>query len=619
MHGGAEPSVAGGGWPRLREHWRGGEWYAAAMVALVAALSHINGVANAFTFDDETVILKRDLIRHLALSWQAFAHTYWPENTPAGQYRPLAIISFAVDWALSGGSAQWMHAVNIAWHVAACVLVWRLLRELLPAGGALAGALYFAVQPVHVEAIANTVGQCDIMAAAFVIAGVLAHRRGSWAAVPLYAAALASKESGAVLPGLAAASDLILGGLVPTAAGAVVLRGRALWRRQRPLYAGYVGVAIVYGAVLAYVFRHHQLVSVAPAWFHTTVIDRWLTEARVVPEYVRLMLIPIDLKIEYSPRVIDIAHGMSGLVVLGLALIAVATAVVVYSWRRAPAVAFGIVWFAVAVSPVSNLVFASGVVLAERTLYLPAVGAALITGWAAQALARRLSEQGGWALRVGPRRVVGALGLVVLSALAARTWTRTAVWHDDKKLLLTSLISEPESYRTHARAGVILNLRHDWQGSEREFAISRTLFAGDPYVYEAAAMVADMQDQFGVADKLYDSASLVLPPGMFEVYVKQARMRYRAHEYAGAIQSARAAYLLDPDSVQVLNVLTGSAQKIGDFASADWAFRRGLSDHPADTTLHRQYSWMLAAVGDTGASRREAVRAGLRPARAGSE
>ena len=49
--------------------------------------------------------------------------------------------------------------------------------------------------------------------------------------------------------------------------------------------------------------------------------------------------------------------------------------------------------------------------------------------------------------------------------------------------------------------------------------------------------------------------------------------------------------------------------RIGDFSSAEWAFRRGLADHPRDTALHRQYSWMLAARGDTAASRREASRA----------
>jgi len=615
-----------------------GDSRGALIVALVAGLGAINGVTNDFTLDDEGVILKNPLVHHLSAIWRTFAHPYWPEATPGGQYRPLSIISFAIDWAVSGGSAHWMHVVNVAWHVAACVLVWRLLRDVLSAEGALAGALYFALQPVHVEAIANTVGRCDLMVTAFVVAGVLAHRRGHWLAVPLYAAALASKEMGVVMLGLVAANDVLLGGVgrgsaLPLASGAtppsdIPLQGYALWRRRWPLYAGYLGVAAIYGVALALVFRHRALVDVAPAWYHASTIDRWMTEARVVPEYVRLMVMPFELRIEYSPRAIDLARSMNALVVLGFGIVALSGVCLIYAWRRAPAVAMGLAWFAIAISPVSNVLFASGVVLAERTLYLPSVGAAILVGWLATALATRLAAVGraprgrrifGWRTsRLGRAwRIVGVVGSMGLIAFTVRSWTRTAVWHDDKRLLLTSLELEPDSYRTHVRAAVILDHRDDWEGAERELAIARTLYPDDPYVYEGAAMIADMHDQFGIADHLYDSSTQI-KPGRFSIFIKQARLRFRAGNYVGAIESARTAYLLSRDSVEALNVLTGAAQRIGDFTSAEWAFRRGLADHPQDTTLHRQYSWMLAAKGDTAASRREAERAsGQRPAASG--
>jgi len=608
---------------------------AALAVALVAGLTYANAVVNGFTLDDDTVIQKNPLVHHLSACWRAFAHPYWPDHTPGGQYRPLAIVSFALDWAATAGSAQWMHAVNVVWHIGACLLVWRLLRELLPRGGALAGALYFAVQPVHVEAIASTVGRCDLMAAVFVLAGVLAHRHGRWTAVPLYAAAVASKESGAVMLGLVAASDAIfapapdgsahapgLGGVRAAVHAAVRPAARALRRRWR-FYAGYLAVAAVYAGALALVFRHRPLVDLAPAWFHATVMDRWLTEARVVPEYVRLLVAPFELRLEYSPRVIEVAHTVTPTVALGLALVGLAVICAILAWRRAPAASFGIVWLAIAISPVSNILFASGVVLAERTLYLPSVGMAALVGVGSVWAWRRLCAvgdgkgegegTGGMIVHAAGRAAVGrrvalAAGAVVLAAFGVRSWTRTSVWHDDKRLLLTSLALEPESYRTHLRAAIILDHDGDWRAAEHEFAVARTLYRGDPYTYEGAAMVADMHDEFAVADRLYDSASLITP-GLYEVYIKQARMRYRARDFAGAIRSARVAYLAERDSVGALNVLTGAAQQIGDFAGAEWAFRRGLADHPRDTALHRQYSWMLAARGDSVASRREAARA----------
>jgi protein O-mannosyl-transferase len=597
--------------------WVHREWRAAVIVALVGGLAYANAIANRFTLDDDTVIAKNDLVRHLSSVWRAFALPYWPVVTPAGQYRPLAIASFAVDWAVSGGSPHWMHFVNVMWHVLACVLVWRLLRQLVASGPALAGALFFALHPVHVEAVANTVGRCEVMAAVFVVGAVLAHRRGSWIAVPLYAAALASKESGAVFLGLAAANDLLLG-TAQSVSGDVartpaVVRGVALWRRRWPLYAGYFGVAAVYAATLAIVFRHRSLVDIAPTWFRASAVDRWLTEARVVPEYLRLMAAPYTLRMEYSPRVIDVAHHVSPIVAAGMVVTAAVGVALVYAWRRAPAAAFGLAWFGIAVSPVSNILFASGVVLAERTLYLPSVGAAILAGWAAQEVIRRLdarpaSRPAGHRLPVGFRGLAMGGALAILLAFAVRTWTRTAIWHDDKRLLVDAMLTESESYRTHLWAAEILGKHGDVAGAQREYAMARTLYPEDPHVYEAAAMIADAQDQFALADRLYDSASAIVP-GVAVVYLRQGRLRFRAGDYAGAIHSARLAYLASPDSVAALNVLTGAAQHIGDFADAEWAFRRGLSDHPGNANLHQQYSWMLAAKGDTAGSRREATAA----------
>jgi Tfp pilus assembly protein PilF len=594
--------VAPGGWAIA-------DWRAALIVAVAGGLAYANAIANNFTLDDDTVIVKNDLVRHLSSLWRAFALPYWPIVTPAGQYRPLAIVSFTIDWAISGGSPHWMHFVNVMWHVLACVLVWRLLRQLVASGPALAGALFFALHPVHVEAVANTVGRCEVMAAAFVVAAVLAHRRASWMAVPLYAAALASKESGAVFLGLAVANDLVLG--IPAhPPGVAAARGLAVVRQRWRLYAGYLGVAAAYGIALAIVFRDRALVDIAPTWFRASAVDRWLTEARVVPEYVRLMAAPFTLRMEYSPRVIDVAHHLSVLVVVGMVVTAVVVTGLVYAWRRAPVAAFGIAWFGIAVSPVSNILFASGVVLAERTLYLPSAGAAILAGWAAQEVLRRIDAAGA-AARARGHRAPGVRGLAIagaaglLMAFAVRTWTRTAIWHDDKRLLVDAMLTESESYRTHLWAAEILGKHGDLAGAQREYAIARTLYPEDPHVYEAAAMIADGQDQYALADQLYDSASAIVP-GIAVVYLRQARLRFRAGDYAGAIRSARSAYLASPDSVIALNVLTGAAQHINDFASAEWAFRRGLADHPGNANLHQQYSWMLAAKGDTAGSRREA-------------
>lgn len=181
-----------------------------AALSLFAAIVFANALSNGFVLDDRGILLGNPLVQQLGQSWRAFAMPYWPEALGAGQYRPLGILGFAIDWRLSGGDPAWFHAVNVAWHALATFLVWRLARELMMPAGAIACAALFAVHPVHVEAVANVVGRLECMAAVFALGALLAHRKSSWLALPLFALALLSKENAIVAIALIVVNDVLL-------------------------------------------------------------------------------------------------------------------------------------------------------------------------------------------------------------------------------------------------------------------------------------------------------------------------------------------------------------------------------------------------------------------------
>jgi hypothetical protein len=577
-------------------------WIAPLVVAAAAALSYANALANGFALDDNDVIARNPLAHTLSGTIRSFAHSYWPETTKAGQYRPLTIASFAIDWCVSHGSTAWLHAVNVGWHVLACLLVWRLLATMLSPGGAILGALVFAVHPVHVEAVANLVGRSELMCAAFVLAALLAHRRGRWMAVPLYAAALASKETGITFLGLAAAGDLLLGwgrGPAPASAQGTPTGAPPLAHRW-PLYAAYAGVTALYGAALVLVFSGMPMVRIAAPWQHSSTEARWLTAVGNVAEYLRLMVVPIHLHVDYMPQVITIAQSMTVRVLLGALLIAASAALVVRVRRTAPAIAFAIVTFAIAVAPVANLFFASGVVVAERTLYLPSVGFAIVIGW----LWERRS-----AIRVKAAMPMVATALVV--AYAARSWTRTPIWRDNKTAIVASLHDEPESYRAHERAADVFEREGDTAAALHEYQIARGLYGRDPYLYQAAAWMLVHRGDSGAAaaEALLDSARQI-EPGAYMDLMRHAWLRYAAGDYRGTIAFAQRAYLLRRDSVDAIMVLTQAAQRIDDVRDADAAYRLALSDHPSDRSLRRSYVTMLTAIGDTAAARAVGLRSG---------
>ena len=453
--------------------------------SLVAALLvYANALANGFVLDDGGVIVQNPLVTSSS-AWRAFVLPYWPDAVGGGQYRPLGILSFALDWRISGGDPRWFHTMNVLWHAAATCLVAALAAELLAPVAAGIAALLFAVHPVHVEAVSNVVGRLEPMAAVFVLAALIAHRRSSLVAPAFFAVALLAKESAVVLLALVAANDLLL-----------ERDWRSAFRSRRWLYAGYGGVALAYVAVLAAVFHDRAFSVPARALAGADALQRLAIMGRVVPHYVRLLVAPAELSASYAPNVISPDPGVSVGTAAGFAIVVlfgVALAVVLRH-RRWPLMAFSLVWIPVALAPVSNVLFSSGVVLAERTLYLASVGVSLAAGAVAERfLVRR------WSM------VAAATASVVL-AFGVRTWTRTPVWRDDRTYLLTLLSEHPESYEAHLAAGRALKGAGSLEQADRELIIARQLFPRDSTVFREAADLADRRQRPAVAAALRDSA-----------------------------------------------------------------------------------------------------------------
>ena len=280
-------------------------------------------------------------------------------------------------------------------------------------------------------------GAWSCMAAVFVLGALLAHRRGHRSAPLWLALGVFSKESAIVLIALAAANDVLLSE-----------NWRETLKTRRWWYASYGVVVLAYGVALAAVFRDRALAMEARVLIGTTALERMALVGKVIPHYARLLLAPAELSASYAPNVImpdarpsaDAMLGVAVLILVALACLAALRA------RRWPVMAFAMLWVPIALSPVSNVFFASGILLAERTLYLSSVGVCLGVG----AIAERM---------LITRRTVALTTItVILVAFAARTWTRTPVWRDDRTWLVTLLADHPEAYEGHRTAGGIFEI-----------------------------------------------------------------------------------------------------------------------------------------------------------------
>lgn len=405
--------------------------YGAIATALVAIAVYALALRNGFAFDD-VVLIPNDVRVTGGQLGVLLSTPYW-SDTALSLYRPLTSLTFAIDWAISGGSATWFHFTNILWHALASTLAYGLLTRFFRPLPALLGALVFALHPVHVEAIANVVGRAEPIAATFVFAACLV-----WTARTLvpaaraflvalcFALALFAKESAVMLPAILLLIDFAAGGI-----GRDYLRRR--WAEYALLLVTFGGYLLVRLSVVGGLTPSRVDPSLEIA---TTLSHRLLTAMQAWPVEAKLLFFPSTLLADYGPRVLMPITEFTPLATLGLTLVVVTvlggiTAVALGA--RLPALALW--WFPITILPVSNFLFPIGVLVAERTLYLPSFAVSLLVAIVVSQTRVLASARG--------RAVVAA----ILVLLAVRTVVRIPAWQSTHSIIAAQVRSRPDSFR----------------------------------------------------------------------------------------------------------------------------------------------------------------------------
>ena len=397
----------------------------AALVAALAIGASIRGIFNDFVYDDIPIIQENVRVHHFDFAHvrEIFANAYWPPPFVEQLYRPLTLVGLAAQYAVGAGSPMVFRLVSYVLYAVTAVLVYRLATRVLDPWPSLGIAALFAVHPVHVEAVALGVNQAELLVGLIALVMTTSYidwrragtiRGRSWALLAMvYALATLVKESGFVLPLFLVAADV------------TILRSdESRWPRRADVF-GYALLAAVAAASLALRFAvaGSPAFAVVPAaeLRGLDVVGRLGVMLHVVPMWLRLLVWPRHLQVDFAPG--EIVSGGVLEAALGALLLLALVAAIVYALRRDRVLAFGLLWMAIALLPVSNIL-PTGVVLGERTLFLPSIGFVIAVGAAAQRVLERP------AMSPKSRRLVVACACALFVVLGLlRSVGRQAVWN----------------------------------------------------------------------------------------------------------------------------------------------------------------------------------------------
>ncbi len=442
-----ENSAHGGYSPWLRHA------LVAASLFLVTLLAYSNSFRAAFAFDNSSLILDDPRV-HKATTTNVdliLSHTYWWPRFESGLYRPITTLSYLFNYAIlgNGDHPAGYHWMNLFLHALNVFLVYllalRLLRRLWPA---VFIAAVWAVHPVLTESVTNIIGRADLLAGLALLSGLLMY--------------LKSTESTgwhrmAWLGGLMAVTTLGVFSKESAVAilGVVVFYELVWWKERKQLRGLVYGCAAIAPPLLMMWYqRSVVLAATGPSVFlfvdnpliGTKFLAGRLTAVVVMAKYLWLLVWPLKLSSDYSYNQIPIASGTPHDWIAWIAVLAVILAAASMFKRNSAAFFFAGFAF-LSFIPVSNMIFFTGTIMAERFLYVPAIGFAgclvLVTYW----IDRRI----GW-----PAFAPIALCLAI-AALGFRTWERNFDWHDDLTLWTAAVRVSPNSFKGHDALAYVLD------------------------------------------------------------------------------------------------------------------------------------------------------------------
>lgn len=443
----------------------GSGWRAPAVIVAATLAAYARCFSVPFLFDDRPAIVESNpTIRHLWPIWPALAPPTANGQTVGG--RPLANLTLAINYAISGVHPWSYHVVNLLIHVAAALLLYGLVRRTLalpwadrlwlrrrahadrawggggrfakcieaprgrtgaslsrdaagPAGVAFAAALLWAVHPLETEAVTYVIQRVESLMALFYLLTLYAFVRS-----------LASSHPGRWQAAAVAACLLGMGckEVMVTAPVIVLLFDRAFLtggfsdalRRRRGLY---LGLAATWLLVLGLARGTHDRGGTAGFPLGGNWRSHLLTQTYALPHYLRLALWPYPLVFDYGYYQV---HDAWSVVPQALLLAGLLGATAWGLWHRRPWSFLG-AWFFIILSP-STVVPIPVQTMAEHRMYLPlaalAVGAAL-AAW-----------------RWLGRRAPAVIGLTAV-ALAANTYARNLDYQSDFRIWQTTALNHP--------------------------------------------------------------------------------------------------------------------------------------------------------------------------------
>jgi tetratricopeptide (TPR) repeat protein len=147
------------------------------IICVVALFQYGNTFEHDYAWDDVIVITQNERVQEgLGNPSNLFRNIKGDEVQYRYGYRPISLLSFALDIELSEMTPKTGHVMNVLYYALLCCLIFYFLRRMFPEKGTLFSIIIvglFLIHPVHTEVVANIKSRDEILTMIFGITSMI--------------------------------------------------------------------------------------------------------------------------------------------------------------------------------------------------------------------------------------------------------------------------------------------------------------------------------------------------------------------------------------------------------------------------------------------------------------
>lgn len=564
------------------------------IIIILTTAIYLPSLNGDFVYDDAETIVKNPYIKNLKYLPAYFDprnSKMWSSHLDQRMfYRPITLVTFALNYNSSGLNPFSYHLVNLVIHILTTLAIYAVVyytirsfkepfsKEMKNSISFIA-SLLFAIHPIQTESVAYVVSRSVIIGTLFLICSLITFvfaldvkekkrqliNLFSWV---FFALSLCSKEIGIVFPLLIFTYSF----LHHKQANLI-----GCWKTGFIASLPYLIILAIY-MVMRTVFMGGATLSV----LISNLAIYFATAAKALFIYLRILIIPIGQNADhFLPLVKSVFEPWSVLAYIGLLLIG--WLVFTHILSRSLFLSFWMLWYFLSLAP--NLLLPTNEAISEHTVYFPSIGFFVTATYIIFVLWSRYGRIFG---NVQKMAQIG-IALAVIIQLSFLTLHRNIVWQNAITLWEDTVQKSPNKDRPHINLGLAYYNIGKFDKAIIEYKTALSINPNNYVALNALGIVYADKGELKNAESSFKRSILIKKENP-DAYNNLGFLLILKKQYLASIPILKKALTLNPDSSLTLSNLGIALIKSGNLEKGCSYFKLAVSVNPDEKRGHTLFN-----------------------------